>query len=153
MDFFFSLLFGLKTHAIFDVWSIEHLLSGVSIGSAVKKSNQREIARIVNDEGHTHHSWHFDLLGVLFLAYAWETLEHYLEVGLAGFVVEFWFQGVEFWANRLIADPLMMVVGYLVAKHYPILVWPARILSITWLIVHIFVFPHSMYLHELLGIL
>ena len=151
MDFF-SIIFGLKTHAIFDVWSIEHLLSGVSIGSAIRKQNHKEIARIVSNDEHTHHSWHFDMLGVLFLAYAWETLEHYLEVGLAGQAVEWWFQGVEFWPNRLLADPLMMVIGYAVAKRYPEMVWPARILSLLWLFFHIFVFPHSMYLHTLLGL-
>lgn len=152
MDGIWSIIFGLKTHAIFDVWSIEHLLSGVSVGNSVNKTNHREIAKIVSKHDHTHHSWHFDLIGVLFLAYAWETLEHYLETGLAGAAVEFWFQGVEFWANRLIADPLMMVLGYAIAKKYPQMVWPARILSLLWLFFHIFVFPHSMYLHTLLGI-
>ena len=88
--------------------------------------------------------------GVLFLAYAWETFEHYLEVGLAGTAVEYWFQGVEFWPNRLIFDPLMLIIGYLIAKRYPKLVWPARVLSLAWLLIHIFIFPHSMYLHELL---
>lgn len=31
-----ELIWGLKTHAILDVWTIEHLLSGISVGSAVK---------------------------------------------------------------------------------------------------------------------
>lgn len=152
MHLIFSIIFGLKTHAIFDVWSFEHLLSGLSVGSAVKKANHKELSRILGTEDHKKHSWHFDLVGVLFIAYAWETLEHYLETGLAGPAVAYWFQGVEFWPNRLIADPLMMVLGYLLAKRYPQLVWPARILSIVWLIVHIFIFPHSMYLHVLLHI-
>ena len=90
-----------------------------------------------------------DILGVLFLAYAWETLEHYLETGLAGSAVEFWFQGVEFWPNRLITDPLMLLLGYLIAKKYPRFVIPARIASVAWLFIHIFIFPHSMYLHYL----
>lgn len=34
---FLHLIWGLKIHAVFDVWSIEHLLSGISFGSAVKK--------------------------------------------------------------------------------------------------------------------
>jgi hypothetical protein len=43
----------------------------------------------------------------------------------------------------------MLVVGYLIALKYPRLVVPARIISIIWLLTHIFYFPHSMYLHEL----
>jgi len=88
-------------------------------------------------------------MGVLFLAYLWETIEHYLEVGTAGAWLEYWFQGVEFWPNRIIADPLMLVLGYMIAKKYPQLVIPARIFSIAWLLTHLFIFPHSMYLHDL----
>ena len=89
------------------------------------------------------------MMGVLFLAYGWETIEHYLEVGTAGVWLENWFQGVEFWPNRIIADPLMLVLGYMIAKKYPQLVIPARVFSIAWLLTHLFIFPHSMYLHEL----
>ncbi len=92
---------------------------------------------------------HFDIIGVLFLAYLWETIEHYLETGVAGKAVEYWFQGVEYWPNRIIFDPLALVIGYLIAKKYPGLVIPARICSLIWLSVHIFIFPHSMYLQEM----
>lgn len=105
---------------------------------------------MVRDEAHGYHSLRLTLIGVLFLAFAWEAVEHYLEIGLLGTNVEFWFQGVEFWGNRLITDPLMMVGGYLLAHHVPRIVWPARILSLIWLLVHIFVFPDSMYLHHFL---
>lgn len=144
-----EILWGLKTHAILDVWTIEHWLSGLSVGSAIKKKNYKTFQKVLNLIDHNHHSWWFDISGVLFFAYMWETLEHYLEEGLAGFTVQYWFQGVEFWPNRFIADPLMLVLGYIIAKKFPFLVWPARFLSISWLIVHIFIFPHSMYLHEL----
>ena len=144
-----ELIWGLKTHAVMDAWTIEHLLSGVSAGHEVKEHNRKILDGKIDCEEHDHVVRHLDVVAVLFLAYLWEVIEHYLETGLAGAAVEFWFQGVEFWANRIIFDPLMVVVGYLVAKRYPKLVWPARILSITWLLVHIFVFPHSMYLHEI----
>jgi len=145
-----EILFGLKTGAIFDIWSIEHLFSGVSIGSAVKKKNHQVIQKILNVDDHNHHSWWFAITGVLFLAYLWETFEHYLETGLIGSAVEYWFQGVEFWPNRLIADPLILLFGYLVAKKWSFLVWPAMFLSLVWLFVHIFILPHSMYLQEVL---
>ncbi|EKD43517.1 MAG: hypothetical protein ACD_72C00244G0007 [uncultured bacterium] len=145
-----DIIFGLKTHAILDVWSIEHVLSGLSVGSAVKLKNHKVFQKVLNVVDHKHHSWWFDLTGVLFVAYLWETLEHYLETGLAGERVAYWFQGVEFWPNRLIADPLMLVLGYMIAKRFPSWVWPARALSLVWLLVHIFVFPQSMYLQEFL---
>lgn len=43
----------------------------------------------------------------------------------------------------------MLVLGYYIAKKIPVLVWPARALSLIWLFVHIFIFPDSMYLHTL----
>lgn len=144
-----EILWGIKTHAILDVWTIEHILSGVSVGSAVKKKNHLTIKKLLKVDAHDHHSLWFDLGGVLFLAYLWETIEHYLEEGLAGETVKYWFQGVEFWPNRIIADPLMLIIGYLIAKKFPFLIWPARILSLIWLLTHIFIFPHSMYLHEI----
>lgn len=148
MDALLSMLWGLKTHAIFDVWTIEHVLSGISVGCAVRKRHHRVFERFFG-RGHTCHSWHFDLTGVLFLAYLWEAFEHYLETGIAGGAVAYWFQGVEYWPNRLLSDPLMLVIGYIIAKRYPQAVVPARIASVLWLAVHVAVFPHSMYLHEL----
>ena len=143
----FSLLWGYKTQAFFDVWSFEHVLSGISVGHAVKKRNYKVFEKIFGKD-HTVHSWHMDLTGVLCVAYAWEAVEHYLETGLAGARVEYWFQGVEFWGNRLVADPLMLVMGYYLALRYPTLVWPARFASALWLFLHIFVFPNSMYLQR-----
>jgi hypothetical protein len=84
----------------------------------------------------------------MFFAFLWEALEHYLEVGLLGHDVSHWFQGVEYWANRLIADPLLMLIGYYIVQHYTSIARPARVFSAIWLFFHFFIFPHSMYLHE-----
>ncbi len=145
---FESVLWGVKTIAWFDFWSIEHVLSGISAGDSVKKHHEHKIKKH-KTALHPKIHFHLDVVAVLFLAYLWEAIEHYLEVGVAGKAVEQWFYGVEFWGNRLITDPLLVVGGYLIAKHFPVCVWPARILSVTWLFIHIFVFPHSMYLHEI----
>lgn len=144
-----GIIWWLKTVAMMDVRTIEHILSGLSIGHAVKKNNHKIFKKKLGLEEHHITTKHFDIIGVLFLAYLWETIEHYLESGIAGEAVKYWFQGVEFWPNRIIFDPLMLVIGYLIAKKYPQLVNPARICSLIWLIVHIFIFPHSMYLHYL----
>lgn len=149
LDTMLEFIWGLKTVAIFDVWTIEHALTGVSVGSAVRKKNHSIFKKLFGLEKPEKHPIHFDLTGVLCLAFAWETLEHYIETGLFGSAVEYWFQGIEFWPNRLLADPILLVIGYYISKRYPRLIVPARFLSVIWLAVHIFAFPHSMYLHEI----
>jgi len=150
-----EIIWGVKTQAIFDVWTFEHFFSGVSIGTGVILHNNKHIGGLIDalKEGIFHKKkidwlkYKYDFFLLLFLAYLWETFEHYLETGLAGETVEFWFQGVEYWPNRLIADPLMLILGYMLVKKYPQCVGPARVFSVVWLVVHIFIFPHSMYLH------
>ena len=140
-------LWGHKTLALFDVWSIEHVLAGLSIGAMVIKA--RGYVLVGADPMQRLVNVRVDLLGILFLSYLWEAVEHYLETGLAGGVVMHWLAGVELWGNRLITDPLMVVLGYAIVERNPRLVWPARVLSAAWVIVHVFFFPDSMYLHEL----
>ena len=127
-------IFGNKDISLIDVWSIEHVLSGISLGHFVIKFN---------------HDKKSDLLWILFFAFFWETIEHYLETGLAGVVIANWFYGVEYWANRIIFDPMMMILGYFIAKKLSSVVPWARLLSIIWLIVHVVFFPNSMYLNQL----
>ena len=146
------ILWGLKTIAFLDVWTLEHILSGISVGSLVKKKHKKSLLPHIFEKKQDAILKYADIMVVLLVAFAWEALEHYLEMGIAGDRVAYWFQGVEHWSNRLISDPLMLVLGYMIAKKYPKVVLPARIFSIIWLVVHVFIFPHSMYLHELLGI-
>ena len=143
------MIWGIKTIAIFDVWTFEHFLSGLSIGALAVSCNMKIFKSKLDLDSRDIKTRYFDLIFVLLAAYTWETVEHYLENGLMGDVVAYWFQGVEFWANRIFADPLITVVGYYIAVGNPKLVTPARILSLMWLLVHVFIFPHSMYLHEL----
>ena len=146
-------IFGAKTIAALDLWSIEHVMSGLSIGHEVKRGTRSHLKHhfpAAHEHVHISAALKLELMGVLCLAYMWETFEHYCETGLFGPQVEYWFQGVEAWSNRLIADPLLLVVGYFIASRYPVLVVPARIFSVTWLLVHVFIFPHSMYLQEML---
>jgi hypothetical protein len=144
------MIWGLKTVAIFDVWSFEHLLTGISIGTITIFINQAYFKNRLNIDESKFTLHYFDVITVLFAAFIWETVEHYLETGLAGNRVEFWFQGVEYWANRIIADPLITLLGYCLARSKPMLVNVARVLTVIWMFVHIFIFPHSMYLHKIL---
>lgn len=87
-----------------------------------------------------------EIILVLLVSFIWETIEHYLEI--IGPLVE-WFAGVEFWANRIIFDGLFVFLGFLFIKNFPKFITFARIFSFLWLVIHIFVFPDSMYLHTI----
>ena len=132
-------IWGWKTTALFDAWSIEHFLGGVTIGAIViylldiKSDKSRKIM--------------YPII-ILSLAYVWEYIEYHLEIGSTGIdAITYWFQGVEYWANRLISDPLLALVGSYVARYYTNLIRPARLSSVGWYIIHILIFPHCMYLH------
>ena len=138
------LIWGVKTHSLFDVWSIEHFFSGMGLGATAMLFTDKKIK--VDDR---YLIRTIEILFVLLIAFSWEAVEHYLEVGLLGEAVKNWFHGVEFWANRLIFDPLLVLIGYLFVSKYKKLIIPARIFTITWLLIHIFILEHSMSLHEI----
>jgi hypothetical protein len=82
------------------------------------------------------------------VSYIWETIEHYLETTGPDIVIN-WLAGVEFWANRIITDNIFVFLGYLYIARHPQYITMARVFSFTWLFIHLFIFPDSMYLHEL----
>ena len=142
-------IWGLKTAAIFDVWTFEHLSAGLSIGSIVKKKTKEELQNVnskVNENYKT--AIKFSVVAILFIAYIWEAVEHYIEQGLIGEWWKYWFQGVEFWPNRLITDPLMLVTGYFIVLKYPWMKWPARCFSAVWIFTNLFLVPHSMTIQQ-----
>lgn len=143
-----DLLFGAKTSALMDIWTIEHVLSGMSVGHAVRRFNQVRYQRLPGFEAARITTVHFDLVALLLVAFAWEAVEHYLETGLAGASVAHWFRGVEYWGNRLLFDPLAMLAGYALVRWRACWVTPARLASIVWLGLHVGVFPDSMYLQD-----
>lgn len=139
-------IWGWKTEAWFDVWSIEHLAMGIGIGSlAGMISHTLAPAEALSKQLRKR----FEIFIVLTVSFLWEMIEHYLEAGASIDPVTYWFQGVEFWGNRLITDQLMVVAGVMLYWRWESLKWPVRSFSVLWLAVHIGFFPHSMYLHEL----
>lgn len=147
------ILFGDKEIAFFDVWSLEHFVMGISIshissllGYKIFKANSDPYdVQIVKEDPR---NW---LIYALLASCFWEIIEFYFESGLIGNdKITFWFQGVEFWGNRIITDQLLVLLGAYIGLKNKKLVIYARVFSILWLILHIFVFPHSMYLHELI---
>lgn len=122
---------GHKGAALLDLWSVCHLLFGVALGGLpLWRAPTR------------------GLLGasvlVLLLALSWEAVEYALEAGAAGEAIGFWLQGHEHWLNRLISDPLLVLLGFHLAQWRPDLVWPARAGLLLWAVVFGFVLPHSM---------
>lgn len=141
--------FGLKTIAWFDIWSIEHFLSGVSI-LTFSKFISHKMVLTNKDISLENINFKFYLSYIFCISYIWESIEFYLEAGYTNNeAITFWFQGVEFWGNRLITDPMLTVLGAVIGLRYHKILWPARILCLLWLMIHVFYFPHSMYLHEL----
>ena len=136
-------LWGYKTVALFDVWSIEHFVTGMNMYFLARHWHRlyRQDAADAN--------W-FSLFGwIVAAAFGWEAIEHYLEIGLAGPRIADWFQGVEFWGNRLVTDPLMIMLGACVSRRYQWLNYPSKIFSVLWVTIHVFIFPDSMYLQRL----
>lgn len=139
-------LWGWKTQSWFDVWSVEHLMMGIGLAE-LAPFIRRWIFR-----GHDVTppvAFRIDFLLVLCCSFCWELCEHYLEAGAGPPGATYWFQGVEFWGNRLVTDTLIVLLGFAVYSRWKKVQLPARLFSLTWLFVHIFVFPHSMRLHEL----
>jgi hypothetical protein len=144
-------IWGYKTSAMFDLWSLEHFINGIALaglavlitGKIFKKEEINPASlKIIN------------FILVLTIALLWECVEHYLEAGILpgeiGERVTFWFQGIEHWSNRLIGDTLAVLLGWFVYTKKESLALPAKILTVIWMVIHIFVFPDSMYLQRLL---
>ena len=145
------LIFGHKTVAMFDLWSIEHFINGIWCGYAAEKI----IRKIFGSQELDHKTrMVVSFLIVLAAIMLWECAEHYVEAGvlpgMIGARVTHWFQGVEHWSNRLIGDTITIFLGWIVYHKKNYLGVPAKIFSYVWLGVHIFIFPDSMYLHRVL---
>lgn len=114
--------FGDKTISLFDIWLLQHFLSGVLLGWALLHLPRRTVIFVA-----------------LVVAYAWETLEYAAEVGLFGSALMQWFGGVEFILNRIIVDPLALVLGVLLARTLrgPWVVIISGVLATLWLTANI----------------
>ncbi|MEC7867206.1 MAG: hypothetical protein VYE00_06135, partial [Candidatus Poribacteria bacterium] len=65
-------LWGLKTNAIFDAWSIEHILCGLSVGKIVLETNRRISNKYFGLNLSNVQKNYVNLISILFLAYFWE---------------------------------------------------------------------------------
>ena len=136
---------------MFDLWSIEHFINGICTAAFAALISKRAFKKIEISPGSRKI---INFMLVLILSLLWECVEHYIEAGivpgLIGERVTHWFQGVEHWSNRLIGDTLTVMLGWYVYTRKKNLALPAKIFSVLWLLIHIFVFPDSMYLQRIL---
>jgi len=93
--------FGYRNYAVFDLWSIHHGFAGVVIGKIVLQKFEKPLTFVC---------------AVLIVALSWEGLELLMEYGNMGTAISAWKGGYEHWGNRLIGDPLMVMVGGLIAR-------------------------------------
>ncbi len=90
-----------------------------------------------------HHS-----LIVLVVVLMWEITEFYGEIGFFGQGIKHWFAGVESFINRLGSDTILVLLGWRLVRGHPTLAAVAAPISVLFLMIHIVVFPHSLFLHE-----
>lgn len=122
-------MFGHKTIAWLDVWSIQHILLGIAVAATTQRLSR------------------YERITAAFVAvYGWELVEYLAEIGHMGRVVQAWLQGQELWYNRFVADPVLALgIGYGLGKNFPWLHLPAMLASFWWWFFHLAVFPHCMY--------
>lgn len=108
------MFFGDKTVATFDLWSCQHLLSGIIFGALLRGRTSRPT------------------LFLLIAAYGWEALEWSMESGWMGTTVAHWKAGHEHWSNRLLSDPLVAIIGMKLSLRFRWLIWVAVPGTIIW---------------------
>lgn len=175
--------FGDKNVSFFDAWSLEHIITGMSLSyffllfkgpfsQAMERDDAAELAKLDKNPTYSeeqkahiakvlkaksqkskiiHHS-----LVVIGIALAWEIVELYMETAVFNdegieyyfLVAQEWFSGVELFLNRFFVDVLLVYLGWFFIRHKPVLATIAAPISLFWLLVHIFVFQDSMFLHE-----
>jgi len=133
-------IFGHKSVSVFDLWSIQHFLVGIGVGRLFV----RLIAPLANAHNQSRYTELYALSAVVSFVYIWEWLETCLENGLVGGAVANWFHGQEWMLNRWLMDPLLVFVGYFIGRKCTRVVWPSRVFVVSFLIVFVFYFKHSM---------
>lgn len=136
-------LFGHKSIALFDIWTIEHFFSGANL--CVFLALVRSKLKLGSDH---RTKLVLEFFFVLTIELFWEIIEHYLETGAIMPSFQYWFQGVECFENRAISDPIVTMLGFIFIKKFAQFRLFSSIFSVIWLFFHIFIFPHSMYLQD-----
>jgi hypothetical protein len=146
-------LFGFKTEAMLDLWSLEHFANGVAMAAIADLISVKILPRVFKTGALSPAIRRtLSFVMVLVIALFWEVAEHYVEAGVlpgtVGAAVTYWFAGIEHWSNRLIGDNLMVMLGwYVYDRRHEKNKWLPQIFKIfttIWMLAHIFFFDNSM---------
>ena len=138
------ILFGDKTVALFDLWSLEHFFTGCNSAALIGFLYHK-----FSKEKNEDKLFILQAMTLAILELYWESLEFYLEAGYSYDIVTHWFQGVEYMGNRLITDPLVTVGGLFFIRRFPKIKWIAAPFSLIWLYVHLVVYDNCMAVQDL----
>lgn len=116
-----AVLWGHKTVALFDLWTLQHIATGAIIAHVLTRTNYASQSTL----------W-----TIIMLSLFWESLELILELGhLQGLrEIGIWTGGVEFWVNRVFIDPLAMIFGAAMYKYNKKIFSYSFIFTIVWLL-------------------
>ncbi len=131
-----SIIFGDRRFAFFDLWTLQHVLSGVIVGFLI----------LFLKNGIAFKEY---LISILLVAFLWELFEVGMEHGLMGQVVADWKFGYEFILNRVLVDPLSVLIGGILQWHFKNFVYVSLPLASLWLLANIFS-AHSMSIQEII---
>lgn len=108
-------LFGERTYAAIDAWTLQHFLTGVVCG--------RPFMRVLewwNDDfaNELKHDISQLVAFILIFAFGWEGLEVLMDNGTFGADIAVWKVGFEHMTNRFITDPAMVLGGAILSLRY-----------------------------------
>ncbi len=136
---FWPKLFGRTDEAALDLWSGQHLMNGVLFAALYAL-----LLRRGEKPTPSEFCWF-----VLLCSTVWELIESGTDLGWGGERVANWMTGVEHWSNRLVADPLIVVLGSNIYQRVPRIIYPVVLGTIVWLCANLLA-PDCMYLQECL---
>jgi len=128
-------LFGDRRFAFFDLWTVQHFLSGIFLGFVILSIKKVQF-------------WKYILL-VLLASLLWEMTELLMEYGFLGKSVSDWKFGYELIYNRLIIDPLSVLLGGIVFWYFRRAIYFAMIPLIAWLSINV-MSSNSMYVQNVI---
>ena len=115
-------IWGDKTEALFDIWFLQHTLSGMILSFLLLTTRITE---------------KYSLFLIIAIVFSWEFIEYFLETDSHD-VVMLWMAGVEHPLNRFVVDPLAGILGYNLIRRYPNKIYFCLALNFFFAVLHLF---------------
>jgi len=132
--------FGHKTAAMFDLWSVQHFFSGIFLSP---------ICCFIMDPKNRSPKLFVWLVAMIYFIFSWEIYELFAETNGFGPLITTWKDGFEHWSNRLISDPLLVLIGGVTQRNFNSkkLLRVAIIYTSLWAFINVLA-PTCMYIQE-----